>query len=222
MLPLAHGPYPGVDRQTLGSSSVGRWLVRLWAVVAAGVALYQTGRLLSYGSDIWTLTRGEYVGRLAPDSVLGRQFAPLPVTDLVTGMRDTLDLSGGWGLVLVYDVSCVPCGLNMPNWLDLVASIDPRKKVRVIAVSLHESVDVPAEDTAQLAARDVTNQHRYWSGLEGHVRIVVPTRDSILKGRGLYPGTPTTIVTRDSRIVAFFFGALTRWKESWIRRALRS
>jgi hypothetical protein len=125
---------------------------------------------------------GERTGLATPRNAPVRAEGAAPLAAVARAER---------AVVFVYLPDCQVCHANMANWIDLVA------ETRGAEVKLYA-----------VAAVDDPRALAYWSGLEGHVRVMAAAPRQVHGALGV-GSTPATLLVQDGRVRGQILGALT-------------
>lgn len=169
--------------------------------------------LLAAAAGAWKAV-DEGVELAGVSATVRREQEPVPADVPLAGVRvqrvlpdggtETLDLGTlDRAVVFAFDQRCVPCNLNMWNWIDIVGAVGDRAPGRLYALTV-----MPPDQAAD-----------YWTGLRGRVQVLVT--DTVTAVQGLkVKGPPATLVVRDGKIRSVYGNFLTPRAKDEIVRAL--
>jgi hypothetical protein len=182
-------------------------LLAVASLAALVLSVWFAGLAVSDATRLIKIVAGSFRGT-GLNSKLGQ---PVPATLTVRaedGTIDTIDVSRGSAVMLVYDVRCSVCNDNMARWIDLV------HEARQIAPSA-SIYAIPA--TADTAAMRVG----YWAGLSRYVRVLSPLDSEVAQEIAGAPMTPMTVVIRDGVRVAAHAGYLGDRRREFLLRVAK-
>jgi hypothetical protein len=137
---------------------------------------------------------GERTGLATPRDAPVRAGSASPLAEVGKAKR---------AIVFVYLPDCQVCHANMANWIDLVG------ETRGADVELYA-----------VAAIDDPRALEFWSGLEGHVRVMVAAPREVHGALGV-GSTPATVLVQDGRVRGQVLGALTPAGKAGVLRFAR-